>query len=69
MGLEERTLAHIVFDCPLVFSRARNDDNSRTRPSIYDLFSSIDEAMQLFDLPRQAAKSSLAPNLPGDSIT
>ena len=46
-GEEERTLTRIVFDCPL-FSRARNDaqnDNRRTRHSIYDLFSSIDEAI------------------------
>ena len=46
-GEEERTLTYIMFDCPL-FSRARNDaqnDNRRTRHSIYDLFSSIDEAI------------------------
>lgn len=49
-GFEERTLAHIVFDCHLSL-RARNEaqiDNRRTCPSIYDLFDSIDGAKQLF---------------------
>ena len=69
-GSEERTLAHIVFDCHLSL-RARNEaqiDNRRIRPSIYDLFDSIDGAKQLFKFLEQAPsahKPSKPPWLPG----
>ena len=69
-GYEERTLAHILFDCPL-FLRARNEaeiDNRRLRPSIFDLFGTIDGAKQLFKFLNNtpaAHKPAKAPWLPG----
>lgn len=69
-GYEERTLAHIIFDCPL-FLRARNEtdiDNRCMRPSLYDLFGSIDGAKQLFaflDKTPASHKPARAPCLPG----
>ena len=69
-GLEERTLAHIVFDCHLSL-RARNEaqiDNRCTRLSIYDLFDSIVGAIQLFGFLERtpsAHKPSKPPWLPG----
>ncbi|KAF8257392.1 hypothetical protein EI94DRAFT_1791826 [Lactarius quietus] len=67
---EERTLAHIIFDCPL-FSRAREDaqiDNCHVRPSMWDLFASLDGARQLYkflDRTMPAHKPSGPPWLPG----
>jgi hypothetical protein len=49
-GYEERTILHILFDCPL-FQHARDEaciDNNRLHPTIYNLFSTIDGAQQLF---------------------
>ncbi|KAF8264275.1 hypothetical protein EI94DRAFT_1871338 [Lactarius quietus] len=69
-GSGERTLAHIIFDCEL-FSRARNEaqiDNRRTRPSLHDLFASLNGARQLLHFLQRATpahKPTRTPWLPG----
>ncbi|KAF8259982.1 hypothetical protein EI94DRAFT_1812359 [Lactarius quietus] len=69
-GYEERTLPHIIFDC-MLFDRAQDEaqiDNRRVRPSIYNLFSTLDGARQLFKFLGRAAaahKPASAPWLPG----
>jgi hypothetical protein len=65
-GSEERTLAHIIFDCHLAL-RARNEaqiDNRRIRPSVFDLFDSIDGAKQLFKFLEQAPSAHKPPKPP-----
>ena len=49
-GEEERTLLRIIFDC-MLFQGAREEaciDSRRFNPTIYDLFSTLEEAQQLF---------------------
>ncbi|KAF8262080.1 hypothetical protein EI94DRAFT_1809320 [Lactarius quietus] len=55
-GSGECTLAHIIFDCKL-FSRARDEaqiDNWRMRPSLHDLFASLNGARQLLHFLQRA---------------
>ena len=67
---EERTLLHIIFDCPL-FQRARDEahiDNDRFHPTIYNLFSTTEGALCLFQFLERAPashKPSRRPWLPG----
>ncbi|KAN0139130.1 hypothetical protein V8E53_003019 [Lactarius tabidus] len=69
-GYEERTILHILFDCPL-FQHARDEariDNDRLHPTIYNLFSTVDGAQQLFQFLERAPavhKPSKSPWLPG----
>jgi hypothetical protein len=69
-GYEERTLLHILFDCPL-FQRARDEaciDNDRFHPTVYDLFSTPEGAQKLLQFLEHAPashKPSRSPWLPG----
>ena len=69
-GNEERTILHMIFDCPLL-QHARdvaNIDNNRLRPTIYDLFSTTGGAKQLFwflERAPAAHKPTNSPWLPG----
>ena len=69
-GQEERTIIHIIFDCPLLQSArdAAQINSNRLRPNIYDLFSTPSGAQQLFQFLERAPaahKPSKSPWLPG----
>ena len=69
-GNEERTIHHIIFDCPL-FQSARDAaqiDDNRLHPTIYELFSTSSGAKQLFQFLERAPaahKPLKSPWLPG----